>query len=282
VDAKVILYALMFGLVGGLLWANKQYKMKGAIWARPLSILLGVGALVLAGIASYLQVNPESNSGEFKKFREHELFYQEAAFKQLGKLIAENHPDAKALLIMPKPLDSMGGAAGVDSIAVARKKGLMAGLGDSVEIVAREEVLSESAMMYAPYGEEQDMMLDDIFSAKVMDGLLKANKDCNVVISLAGMPTDVGAMSLWKIKDKAKRPVVYLANASVASVNGLQWPIENGFIGGCLMDKPVAFDITKEPPADEMAAFEQRFLIVTPANAKALDSEYGLFPKEKK
>lgn len=277
VTPMTIFFYLMCGAgVFGLIWANKQFKAKGAIWARPLSVIFAIMTLIFAGLATWKNLNPGVDKDVIDEFRRKEIAYQTVATKRLGELIAKNHPSGKALVIKAKY--GMGGDT--DYLGKAVIEGLKTGLAGNVELIAEERVFdgnlpeTDIGPDGMPTGPEEEL-----YSAKIMNDIIKTNKGCNVIISLCGLPNDLQDMDIWRIKDKAKRPAVYLYNGNIYELKLL---IKHGLISGGVVDKPVAFDIRAEMPEDEQAAFDKRFLLITSENVDAIAAEYPLFAKEKK
>ena len=132
----ILIYLMCLVGVVGLIWANKQFKAKGAVWARPLSILFALWTVLFAGIATYKNLNPSANPEVIDEFRKRESTYQTIAAKKFGSLIAEKHSSAKALIIKPKY--GMGGDA--DYLNQAVMNGLKESLGTNVELYAEEKV----------------------------------------------------------------------------------------------------------------------------------------------
>jgi hypothetical protein len=268
---QVVLYVVMILTVCVMIWANMQYKTKGAPWGRPLAGLCGVIALLLAVSAMVLHViGPRMGQG---KLREKEEQYQYIAHKFLGQEIATRHKGAKILMIRYSP-PGTGPGVGRNSAIMS---GLKDGMGTAVSI-EREEMLRPQMDMT-----EMDMMDDPrgMLTAEKFDQIMEDNPDCTVVLSLVGLPYNIQEMKYWKkIEDEEEVPKLVLVNAHVYE---LKKAIKFGFISIVLQNKPTRYDWEAAVPKDEKEAFDGRFILITKDSVDELATTYpNLFAAEKK
>jgi hypothetical protein len=262
-----------------MIWANMQYRTKGVSWGRPLAGLCGLIALVLAVVAIVWTMGLGS-SLEGNKARQKEEKYQHVAYKFLGREIAKQHPGAKILQIS---YPSGTGEAAM-SMHKAQMDGLNEGLAGKATILREKEL---PAMMPGPYQsgarggmpEGPGMMGEGMMlTAEKFDDIVEANAECNLVLSFVGLPQDVGAMKLWEKAKEGQAPALVLVNANTYELKKV---IELKYISAILQSKPEAYDSQAPVPEDENAAFERRFMIITPENVAAWAAKYPQLFKPK-
>jgi len=198
----------------------------------------------------------------------------------LGMYLGERFSGSKAVIIVEP---QFGSAADPDSAASAQVDGLKEGFGGRIEIVAeispkipdsaKNAFSQEMAPMAegegGPEGGEMLPPLEFWFTGKLFDQLVTDNKDkCDLIITTIGLPMDLGAMKFWEMKD---RPKLALASGSVYE---LKQAIKKGVIVGAVTYNPKAVYDEKPPPSDLDAAFDKRFLLVTPENVDTVAREH--------
>ena len=129
-------------------------------------------------------------------------------------------------------------------------------------------------------GEERspEEILKEMLTAEKMNKLIAANKQCNVVVSFAGLPPDYQLLKLWKERDPKKRPALVLANAYLYDLMFAFNP-KYTFVTAALAHKATPFDPNQPVPEDEQEAFDMRFLMVTPDNVVQIAKENPNFFK---
>ncbi len=265
---QIFLYILMILGFMGMLWANRQFKARGVPWGRPLAALCGIFSLLMAFISIVWHSFGGGDAGNTEEIITREMRYQKVAYKFLGREIAKRHPNAKILLIRhAEDTTSKMTAAKLDS--------LREGLGGQGSIASEEFVHSETdeyPEMMGPEGGPPGMIERELLTAEVMDRVIKENPHCNLVLSLVGLPTDKWKMEFWRMKPE-KRPPLVLANAYIYEKKVKQ-AIQAGFITIVLHTKPVGFNYEEEPPKEDQAAFDKRFILITPENVDEMSQKY--------
>ncbi len=265
---QIVLYALMIAGFGGMLWANRQYKAQGAAWGKPVAAVSGIFALLMAFTSIVIHSVGGGNKSDSKDMLKGEMRYQSVGFKFFGQELAKRHPGAKILVIR-------GRSSQESEMGIAKMAGFEEGLAGKCEIVGIEPVMETMEMMMSPEmtGEPEDMQ-EEMYSAELLEKLIKQNPAANMIVSFVGLPEGWQKLELWR--DPEKRPKLALANAYIYELKPV---IEQGFISTVLHHKPTRFD-SKEPPADDQMAFDKRFLLITPENANELGEQYSrLFKK---
>lgn len=239
----------------------------------------GLGGLSLVAYSVVESVFDFRGGSETKKLVERENRYTSIGFEQLGDYLGRTYPKSKAVLVTnvmypsddPKSRDNM-------TIAALKK-----GIGERLTIVhtknfgpppatGAKSAAGGSSSLPPPMMMMPEMMI----TAKDWDDLLKEYPDADMFITLAGLPMDVDKMKLWSLKD-GERPKLVLVNAQQLSM--LYQPIAKGMINVVLHPNPSApYDPKKPIPTDPKAAFDDRWLLITPANvAQIARANKGLF-----
>jgi len=194
-----------------------------------------------------------------------ELSYSKAAGFVLGEHIAKTRPGARALIIV----DSKDNGS---AIIKAGLEGLLKGLGDSVaasvdspDFAPNNEQASAENIKISP---EKMIFLMKKSKAESFDNLISKYSDCNVIISLIGLPENPEAMALWQIEPE-NRPYIALLRSRVEKYRDA---IMLGAINAAVTNKP------GEPPRNKaknnLEAFENRYLLITPENLPEIETKY--------
>lgn len=175
----------------------------------------------------------------------------------LAMKILELHPGAKALLLS-------GSNPECDAIVKAQTEEMKKVFGASVEIAVVESFPIERRNSKAPrWG------LPKSVDAKAFEAAILKHKDCNLVISLVGLPFDMWKMTIWKWND--------MARPSVALLDGdprwLWRAIQSGYISVMAPYRP-GWTYFQGVPDDPVKAFAMRYLLITKDNLAEISERY--------
>jgi hypothetical protein len=263
--AIVIMILAGFGMWKGM----KKHKM-GFWWGRPMTIVCACVALVFALLHAFSSGGPNMT-----KVIDREMQYQFFGGKKLGLHLAEKYPNSKAIIIV----QASAGGAGGEQRKNALVDGLKAGLGDTIKVVAEASPELPASARGAmggdggPGPEGMDMVapLEYWFTAELFDKLVnRYAKQADMVITTIGLPQDVAAMKFWTLNPRPK-----LAMAS-GSVYELKKAFKGQAIVAAVTYSPKAQYKDQPAPKDMDAAFNERFLLITPEN---IDTVCGEFPE---
>lgn len=258
----------------GMWWANKQYKGKGVAWGRPLAALLGACSIGLALISMCVTLFVPNGPNMSVMKKKHETFLK-VAYKRFGQEVAKRHPDANILLIKRYLITRHESAVKSQQLRIDAFKD---GLNNKCTIEVVEEATSGSE------GSEEEMGMTDADLEKIkeleltgerFDELVKENKDCNLIVSMMGLPADmaeVEEMKLWKMK-KDERPAIALADANI---HYLKAAIQAKMISVILHRKPVPVDPDQPLPKTDAEIFDMMYMLVS---ADTIDKISQQFPK---
>ncbi len=238
------MYGLMTACAFVMIWANKKSKKPGVTWGRPVAALFGLIAVGIAIIQTVISMTP---TWPAKDIIEREMGYTRAQTQVLGETIARNHAGAKILLITDPETKNTR-----DRIKMMRES-IEKGLGGSGKIVATE----------APK--------DYFLTAKEFDQMMDAHPECNLVITLMGLPYDFQEMAFWTKPDGERQMLVV--------INGSLYDLRNAFmdkfIQVAVVHRPdIKYDMEKTIPDDYKAAFEKRFILITPETVNQVADKF--------
>ncbi len=260
----IVTYTLMILAGAGMVFAHYKHKKSAGkkrkvLWARPLAGFCGTLALCLAlwNLIATMWL-PTRDRSEAVRWEQVQCAY-------LGQFLGA-HNTGRKVLIVHDPIDDYSQKRVQAMIA-----SLMEGFGGRLEVVAMDSPpvpeipVDETAM--------DDTALVEPFCAKNFDAMIARHPDCNLVVSLIGLPMDYQSMTFWKMPDK-RRPRLAVLQGPVME---LKKAIEAGFIDAAVTYKPDA-DFTPQPPPDNLdVAFNQRYLLAHSGNVAQIERRYKDF-----
>ncbi|MCF7853956.1 MAG: hypothetical protein K9N51_04090 [Candidatus Pacebacteria bacterium] len=262
-------YALMILAAAGMIFGLAKAR-SGVEWGRPVTIVCAIVALLLAVSTIFTG----GGGVDYEDLRERELGYAEISAKRLGQYISENFADSEVVILK-------GYEFGEPSEGeTARLRGLTEGLGPDitvVEIISPELPEEYKRMMEEMGGAEEavpppvgEMMMQASEYNRVLEPYLD---QCDIIISLIGLPMDVENLSLWKMQDPPR-----LALYNTMQMPSLQEAIKQGYIVAAVMYR-LDPDMEDKAKPKSVKDFDKRFLLVTPENIEELSGQYpDLFP----
>ncbi|OGV50991.1 MAG: hypothetical protein A2017_14025 [Lentisphaerae bacterium GWF2_44_16] len=270
---------MIYSFIGMLYCAKKQKLYANA---QNVAIVLFVIVIFCGGTVLTLTMG----SGDSEKLIANEMKFAKAASIVMGRELAEKYPDSKALIIVDRNFEK-------NKRQKEMVDGLKDGFGSKVSIAAtdfvdiprpvrekkEEENSGENKDKGAEKGTEQsqppppppedefDMMpVSERACAEHFDALINKYPDCNLVVTLVGLPYDVGEMSIWS-RDPEKRPKMALLFADVFKLKNA---IKADYITALTYKPGVKF--SEDPaPSDPQKAFEQRYIILNKDNVDSVD-----------
>ena len=120
---------------------------------------------------------------------------------------------------------------------------------------------------------DSGMMVEEYMNAKYFNQLFDENKDVDVFVMTLSLPYDPSQMAKIKLWNQKNPPKLVLINADV---NFLGAEIKKGTIAGAVVMRPdlKQEDFEKNAPKDLKAAFEARYLLITPENVDMIAKKY--------
>ncbi len=269
---------MVLALIGMIVCAKKQEVTPAA---KPAAIACMVIIVVCAfGILTTTGMFGDAGT---KKIIQNELVYMKASAFIPGKHIGEKHPGAKILVLVDEEKNNVRQAEMIEEF----KKGLAG----KCEIIGTEcpkplppppAEGEEATPPPPPPGPEMEMMtipIQEIMTAQsVMEAIAKY-PGTTMIVTFIGLPRDFTNMEIWYEEDEAKK-------LKVAVINGEVYQLGPGIAAGQIVaavtyNPKAKFDESKAP-SDPQAAFDKRYLMITPENLEQIAQEYpGLFEVQK-
>jgi len=249
-----IVMAICF--VGMIICAKKQHT--NAI-AKPLAIVLLLGVVV----CTIMILTKNLGSGDTQALIANELKFAKASSYVLGQSLAKTMPGARVLLIV----DEQNEMNKRQKILI---DGLKEGFGSAIT-----QITVKTPQIKKPKGAPEEMMMPLMEMVKAADfnKLIKQNKSCNLIISMIGLPMDMGALSIWKSfeENPKKTPRLSILNGDISM---LAPAIKSGIIPAVVTHNPDARYTEDPAPEDLQAAFDVRYLLITTKNVGEVAKKY--------
>jgi hypothetical protein len=251
---------MLVSFIGMIICSKKQHVTPAA---KPGAIVL---LLVVVGCAITFMVHNMSD-GDTAGLIENELKFAKSSTYVLGKYLAKTMPNAKVLVIVGQKSES-------NKRQKVLIEGLKEGFGSSIT-----NIKVEAPKIKTPKGPDgkpmPDMMMpmEEMMKASDFNKLIAKNKNCNLIITLIGLPMDTGGLKIWKqfISEPKKCPKLCIVNGDVSMFGAF---IAKGLMPAVVTVKPDA-KYTEDPaPADMQKAFDKRYLLVTSKNIKEVAKKY--------
>ena len=264
----VVLYVLMGLTAFGMLYAIRQYNTRSVVWGRPLAGFFGIVTLALTAVKLFDAVSSPAKSRNV--VIEKEQRYLEAAAEFLGTYIATNHPGSRILLIRdPITPDNERRYRRMTEL-------LKRGLAERASIDSSDSPMHGRVSALSENESISDE--DDPFTAVALDLTIERHSNCNLVISLIGLPPDYRDMRFWELPSE-KRPKLIIL---FGNPHRLKNAIETGYISAIITFNPkFENDLERDLPRSAMERFFQRFLLINRENIHFITKDNPrLFAKE--
>jgi hypothetical protein len=206
----------------------------------PIMILSIFGILYFTGaIGSYSE----------KILRKNETKYSSSRGAVLGKYLVENYPDRKALIVTE--FDYMNNLS---------QKQLVETLKQILEPKIKIQAIDTLDINKWAFEDGKVPILRKLMSVFEFDNLLSKHKDCDLIISLIGLPDDMKDLEIWS---RRPPPVVALLNGDIKYIAKA---IRRKRIVAAIIYKPNLKINREAPPDDSLKTFNERFIMITPDN----------------
>ncbi len=256
------LYFLMILSAGGMIWANGKYKKDSAAWGRPLAGMCGILTLSFA-LVKIVSVFTASEKQQ-EMIADRELTYAHSTMQYLGSYIATNHPGARILLIK-KPV-----SAALQARQEIMMRGLKKGL-DGKSLILAKKTPGEPLTPGAP------IEIESVYTAEWFNGVVKSHAECNLILSLVGLPWDLDKLEIWGMEPEQRPKLV----TAFGSVSALKLAIKGDFITAAVTyNRTYRNNVNVPVPADVTEAFNARYVLINKENVDQIDQENpGTFKK---
>lgn len=248
------LYSFMAGF--GVLMGYAALESKRGIWGRPVAALCCFMILVL-GVVNITRTvagvdRIKARQETIRHIDSGGMEHERAKFTEIGRVLGKTFVGTKALLIVSPYVGAE--MLGVQTAALEQ------GISSLLVIAAKESWTADDSGANT----EPAMLAATTYNANKFDQFVKRHPECNLVISLAGLPPDAEAIKLWEA-EPLKRPKVALVDASIGAYKGL---FSDAKVHLAIVQKPGSFiDVRNTAQlADRMKYFSDYFVVVTEKN----------------
>ena len=279
-EFPVMSIIVMMILAVGMFYGQAQYKKKRAEWGKTLTIFCGIFIIVTALWTNLCRSPIDRDAID----RERE-YQRVQAIVLADSLVKMYTGTGRKCLVIHHPVSEKS-RGDVDRLVEA----FTDGLGDAVDDVVAAPI--KDIDMDAEMIPEEAMME---MTAADFNKVIKANSDCDMVISMVPLPfseDEIYAMDIFKmiedpdnpnvwIKDpKIKYPLLGIYNGYVGNLEPL---FQEKLIGAMTLWRPNPTIDEEDVPDDMMEAFNKRYITITPSSLNSIKGKYpNLFPKPKK
>ena len=238
--------------IGMIVCAKKQNAISAA---KPAAL----GLLVVVIICAIMLLSGGKSADE--DVITAEVQYAASTTYTLGKHLSHTMPGAKVLVVTSTIRKD-------NEFQQAKIKALKEGLSPATTDVVFEALAGNN---------------HEGVTAADMNKLFAKHKDCDLIITLIGLPFDMEKMKIWNqfLKDKKKTPKLAIISEDIFALGAF---IQSGLIVGAVVLNPKYRPIENPPvPANYDEAFKKRYLLITPKNVAAMSKKYPkLFPKQRR
>ena len=243
----VYLALMVIGVIGIFVCRSKQKTNPNA---QSVAVIFTIVTLVGAGGLIYDQF--AGGDREMDRIMSNEIAYYEARAKVLADYVGKTWSGQSAVIITEPQTEE-------NKISKASIKALE----DSLKAAGINLTATEALNLPASNGDEP-VPMETALTAKVYNDIFNKYKNVNIFVIAAQLPyeaKELAGMNCWKFDGKKAR--VILVNGEIYN---LKPAIKKGIIGAAIAMKsgPSAYDPEKAAPKDTQAAFDTRFILVTP------------------
>ena len=242
----VLIAVVMFLALVGMIICSKKQKASPA--AQPIAI----GLLVVVIVCGVLMLYKTGIFGNSNNFMEIENRYYASQGHVVGEYVNKNFSGKKVLVLMDRGYDK-------NPRTEVLMQAIKAGAGSNLDVTA--DTLTLPNARKGAEGEDFEMPLFEVMTAKDFDAVLDKHKDAGVIISTIGLPRDANKMVLWKKKD---RPKLILLSAS--DMRGYDALLKTDMIAAIVVVGPDAKFTEDAPPKDIQKTFDLRYVLIDSQN----------------
>jgi hypothetical protein len=234
-------------------------------------VLLAV--LLLAGaIFSSLRYLPLSGDGWAKRTA---LMRREIALRVLGEFVAREFPGRK-VLVVSNPFTRQKTHHSVADFEEAGLRGLKKGWANRIQLQGIGFPELKPALAKNPSHGRIDPQtttpLSFMTTDSAWDDLLQSYPDTDVVVSLIGLPATLHRLEIWR-QPKPHFALLLPDLRMIGDSTGVKEAFRSGKLAAAVLEKPGAPPESAPMNRDYLAEFNQRFVLITAANADTLLEE---------
>lgn len=197
------------------------------------------------------------------------MSHRELATRFLAQYI-EAHYSGKPVLVVSNPFTQKAGRdPQIYAFEEAGLSGLRKGFGKATPMkVVFPDVRPE--FLKNPRSVQVDPRtttpLSFLVAENAFDKLAKENPECDLIVSLIGLPVNLAQVEIWRKPDVPKFALLLPDWRFLGSQQAIQGAVKSGKIVAAILNKPGAPPETVFSGGDDKTEFDKRFLLVTAEN----------------
>ena len=246
----VVYIALMVAGLGGIIVCQKKQKTNPN--AQAVAFLFLIVILVGAGGMLY-ETGIFGGDREMDRIMSNEIAYSEARAKVLADYAGKTWNGQSAVIITePQTEDNKISKASIKALE------------DGLKAAGINVLATEALKLPAAKEGEEPVPMETALTAKLYNDIFNQYKNANIFVIASQLPyeaKELQNLACWTFDGKKAR--VILVNGEIYNLKGA---IKQGKIGAAIAMKSGkdAYDPEKAAPKDTQAAFDTRFILVTP------------------
>jgi hypothetical protein len=229
-----------------------------------LALIVVLAVFVVLAAPFLLRPNPQRNA----------LRARELATHVMAEQIARLQPGQRVLVVSNPFTKRAGVARAIIETEEAGIRGLREGFGKNVMIgaVAFPELKPEAwenprSLITDP---ATPTPLSYLVTPGAFDRLAQEHPDCNIIVSLVGLPAELAQCEIWQTIDAHKFALLFPDVRILGGNSAVQNAVKSGKLLAFVLRKPGSVD-DQQPLRKELGLeFERRFLLVTAENIDQL------------
>jgi len=234
--------------------------------------VLAVVLAIVAGSLLLLRSRPQRNA----------LHAREVASRGLAEYLARTQPGQRALVMSNPFIHRAGTDRRIIETEEAGVRGLRAGFGSQVTIGAI--VLAElkpgalEDPRSVPIDPETTTPLSYLVAPDAFDHAARAHPDCGIIVSLIGLPADLGHCEVWRAPAAPAFALLLPDLRMVGDTAAVVQAMKSGKLPAFVLRQPGGPGDDTPVGKDFQAEFAKRFVLVTRENVEQVIQEHpGLF-----
>jgi hypothetical protein len=210
------------------------------------------------------------------------LHSRELATRVLAEHLVKSGTGKRALVVSNPFKQQKGTARDIVAMENAGIRGLEKGLGGKVpyKVVFPElkrEAINDPRSVYIDA--ETATPLSFLVTEEAFDELLESHSDVDLIISLIGLPADLGQVRCWHTNGPPRFALLLPDLRMIGNSEAVRQAFGSGKLVAMVLPKPNAPAADVPLGGDTAAAFEKRYLLVTAGNIEQMIRTYPrLFP----
>ena len=220
--------------------------------------------LVATGFALWFFLKPDPQGNAFRA--------REIATRGLADYLVQTHAGKKALIVSNPFTQRKGTAKTIVEMEQAGIRGLREGFGKSVVVAAvafpplRPGAEENPRALLADV--ETATPLSYLMTSAAFDELARSHADCELIVSLVGVPLEVSGTEAWKTSGAPRFALLLPDLKTIGDTGAIKGAMKSGKLAAFVLTRPGAPDDETAPGKDWKAEFEKRFLLVTAENVE--------------